>query len=304
MMHSGVLRTARLEVASCLPEIAPDLRKNDNAVHIALREVVAAQDIDPAMVSAADWNKTERHTYAMFGFDQMKQGFVEGDGYDAHFIDPRSRRQKILGNPFTLWGKRPASYQRNLVGMMMCRRNEVKREFTEGSDAAHRWWPYAFERHAALGRRLVQSQLNRSNISDEAINLDWALSGSSLAHFMQQHAKFIGNKRGSIDLGRRVQAAHDLVYLPLTLAGMHAINIQSPQRVPLAALNVNVLFDAQSQKYHAQRRAAEEGDNWNKVFSRGEKLDTSTLKCPARNELKTVGHAAINLGAQYDLFLY
>ncbi len=311
MLHSGVLRTARLEVASHLPDIAPDLEKHPDAVLRTLQEVVMRRNIDPCKIKPLDWNKTERHVYTTFGFDQMSQGFIEGDGYAAHFIDPRPRRQKIVGNPLTLWGKRRNAYQRNLVGMMICRRDEFEREFTDGATASRRWWPYAFARHAILGRQLVESAVDRKNISDEARSLKWALAGSSLAHFMQEHARFIGKKRDNINLDHRVQAAHDLIRLPLALAGMNSVNIQSKHRIPLPQLDVEIFFDRETRQYNTRRH---HGDNWADVFYRGEFLETATLKCPvhtpplddltAPSRLKTTGHAAINMGEDYGLFRY
>ncbi len=303
MIHSGVLKTARLEVASHLPEIAPNLRKHPDAVRRALQDVIAENNFDPKDFSSVDLNKAERHTYIMFGFDQMMRGFMKGRDYESHFVDPRSLEQKIIGNPFTLWGRRVASYQRNLVGMMITRRDEVKREFTEGNNAAHRWWQFANARYTNLGRELVQSEADTLNINDEAISLDFALAGSNLAYATHQHAEFIGNKRDYISLSRRVQAAHDLAYLSLALSDLNVLQIRSPERVPLPLLNVKVTFDSNAQKHGIERRDGAD-DNWNDVFYARGKTDVATLGCPAENALTPAFHAAINMGADYGLFRY
>jgi hypothetical protein len=246
----------------------------------------------------------ERHTYVAFLTAEQQAALVEGTGPEARFTDPVAVPQSEY------WFRPSGHFEENLNLTLDKGRGILAGRYSDETNPDKQWWPDVRQRYEGLGRIMyLLVERPALYIRHESTELDAALGSATLAGVVGELTRYVGKQTPQLEPKEAVRAAHDLSYLPTSLAGVGIHDLR--MRVSLEELNNTVTFDEQHQKYRLTRPA---DSNWDTVFFRHPQdfpNEVRTQKCPvhskaepdqAETTLTTYVHAAINLAADYGLF--
>lgn len=294
----GVLRAARAEVAPQLPELGVHMltahadSRRDEVVADAIKAAIGRQDVDPATVSSADLNKTERFTIAAYLIGDMESSLVEGSGREAAFIPP------------ALHNVRPGSdFESTLNGAIRYGAEVTEARYSNGPDPAHQWLPVVSERFARLGAEMPD-HADRYQLSRDGMTVHHALRSVGITRIMMDYAGFIRRSLPDAPATERIAAAHDLNFMPLRVAGQGVARFLMNMNTDIgfSALLHGVRKNAEKDRYelYVPRGVDEQAakNAWLAVFTR-EQLDfatmpAATLMCPAHAVMQGKSGTSLN----------
>lgn len=299
---ANTLRTTRLEVARQLPELAPRLEREQDAIKQAVFGRLTAHNVDPASVPAVDINRVERHAIVAALSAEQKEGLLEGEGTDQRFIKPyRSLASCVRG-------RQPRDFADAVTHTLASGHKTLAARYSQRHDPDRRWWPSVSQRYAQLGlamRDLVDEP--RAYIRAETMTLEHALSSVTLGGAVEELAQFVEGCKNDYPANEGPKVTHDLSYIATMQAGRSLLD--TAFRTPITELKARIVTDGNG-KYVIDRQAE---NNWDEVFdfhdsSQEGMMMTTTLKCPVHTALLSgqeettltnYVHAAINLAPDY-----
>jgi hypothetical protein len=109
-----------------------------------LADAIADQGVDPATISAPDFNKLSRHTLAGGVIRLQRQHLIEGEGHEARFtLDALDEAH---------FRKAWQYFMPELSSLQDVGARYVQSTYSAGRDAEHSWFPLLRHRYKELGK--------------------------------------------------------------------------------------------------------------------------------------------------------
>jgi len=235
---------------------------------------------------------------------ELHNEVIEGSGPEARLrfvVEPRRLR---LGANGGLDG-----FKRVFQETLNTGATRVEETFTNGSDAEHRWWPLAARRYRNLGKAAVKAAppvfdpiVNDkvAQVPREGQNLKAALRTQALSDLLPFYGDLVRTLDGTEE--QRVEAAHSLVHILTSLAGIHGSELLTmmARRRLRAFFGGQVVRDPATGTYRVTYPPSNQPQG-PKAYERLQDLPSTTIKCAARPYIKNFAHAAINAAAERHL---
>lgn len=305
-ISEGAYRAARLEIASQIPDLAPQLADNPTIVQDALIDHIQDNGHEIAMRGdqyihtrdEAGIKKLEQHAYVTFLAMKQTAVLIDGAGTNAAYKPE-----------FVPFGERnPGAFEAAVKSVLVSGREVVKDHYSDLDDPHRQWWRTVSQRYGDLGVARRAGLHNASAyIKLEAEDLDEALAAPTLGHEIAQLTDYVYDNARTSTAEQRLAVAHQLVYLATFKAGLGVPAFS--QSVKLSDLNAPMVYDEKHGKNFAQLVDS----NWDTAHLREVAKtynEVPVMKCPyhtapdglAETSLTTQAHASVNLATEYGLF--